>query len=98
MTRINRVYFEPSDVKAIQLECAKCGTTMSFVPRRWKLSESLDCPDCGTRFAKRGDSNWLALDGLAMAIRTLTFTPDDKSAFAIRFEFVHDSGGLPSSI
>ena len=90
MTSSNRISFEPSDIQAIQIQCQECGSTVSFSLDKWK-PRSLICPNCSVTLVMDRSPEWSALEALAVALRTLTLTPDDKCKFRLRFEFAPQS-------
>jgi hypothetical protein len=85
MTIIKRIYFEPSDILAIQLECRKCGATISCRLKDWKPAE-VTCPNCFVQLIKDGREA-LTLKMLADSLNAL-LTYNDTLSFRLRLEFV----------
>ena len=91
MTIIKRIYFEPSDILAIQLECRKCGATISCPLKDWKPREA-SCPNCFVpliKFAKEEST----LIMLAESLNAL-LTYNDTFSFRLRLEFPSASRDL----
>jgi hypothetical protein len=84
MTISKRIYFEPSDILAIQLECKKCGTIMSIHVKDWKPAVSR-CPNCSVPLIE-DLQDVSAVKGLAEALNIL-LTLGDKLSFHLRLEF-----------
>jgi hypothetical protein len=84
MTTISQICFEPSDIQGIQLQCQECRTVMSFALDSWK-PRSLKCPNCSVTLVEDKSDEWLALEGLGKALKTLM--PDDKHKFLLRLQF-----------
>jgi predicted RNA-binding Zn-ribbon protein involved in translation (DUF1610 family) len=89
MTLVNRACFDPTDIRAIQLECNACFTTISFKPEEWK-SRQLSCPNCGDLLiAKSGSApqsaEFLAVDGLVDVLKT--FRAPNSFKFSLPLEF-----------
>jgi uncharacterized paraquat-inducible protein A len=91
MTAISRICFEPSDVKAIQVQCKECGATMSFTLDKWK-PRSLTCPNCVVTLVEDKSPEWSALDALGTALKTL-LTANESSKFRLRLEFAQSPIG-----
>lgn len=73
MTTIKRVYSEPSDILAIQFECRKCRTTISYPLKDWK-PKVLNCSNCMEPLIKgpiEVSRELFALTELASAFDTL---------------------------
>jgi len=89
MTIINRFCPELSDIKAVRIECAECGTALSYdVSKDWK-ARGVDCPNCRATLVGEGPS-LRALQGLAEAIK-LSLLVDNARSFRVRLEFDHES-------
>jgi len=90
LTTIKRIYFEPSDIRAIQLECGNCNTTISYPLKKWK-PETIDCPNCLAALIK-GVKEVTALTKLAESLNTLLLLAEcDKPRFQLRFELNENS-------
>jgi hypothetical protein len=84
MTINKRIFFETSDIQAIQLECNACGTTISCPSGKWK-PEASSCPNCGVALIKDVDDVF-TLKKLADSLGTL-LALKKKLNFQLRFEF-----------
>lgn len=84
MTISKRISFETSDIQAIQLECGKCGTTISCPLEKWK-PEASSCPNCGVPMIKDA-TDVFTLKKLAESLGTL-MALKEKLSFKLRFEF-----------
>ena len=84
MTIVKRICFEPSDIRAIQLECKKCGTTVSCKVEEWR-PEASRCPNCSVTLIGDGKEVF-PLKKLAESLHFL-LTYGDEYAFRLRLEF-----------
>ncbi len=85
MTTIRRLYFQPSDILAIQMECRKCGTTISCRLKDWTPVAAV-CPSCLVPLIKDDKLELSTLRDLAATLNTL-LTLGDRLAYQVRFEF-----------
>jgi len=84
MTIIKRIFFEPSDILAIQLECRKCGATISCGLKNWH-PEAARCPNCSVPLIE-DIKDVFPLKKLAEALNEL-LTYKDTLSFRLRLEF-----------
>jgi hypothetical protein len=89
MTIINRFCPEVSDIVAVQLQCKRCRSSLSYPPDTWKPGD-LKCTNCGvTLVSPAPNSRELrALEGLVDALRELA--KPDGLEFQLRLEFNRD--------
>jgi hypothetical protein len=97
VTTIRRLYFEPSDILAIQLECKNknCGARISCPLKDWKPTPPIKCPKCSVPLLPNPNPNakdFIALQELANGLNTL-LTVGDTFEFRVRFEFDDKSDG-----
>jgi hypothetical protein len=84
MTIINRMYLEPSDILAVQLECKKCVTTVTTLLKDWK-PEASRCPNCSVPLIEDA-KDVFPLKKLAEALNHL-LTYKDTLNYRLRLEF-----------
>lgn len=84
MTTTKRLYFEPSDILAIQLECKNCNTSVRFAVKGWK-PEARTCPRCEGVLIDDPTTNTKAVDILRGLVESLSKLSDAE--YSKRFEF-----------
>ena len=87
MTTSNHVRFECSDIRSVQIECVRCGTSVSYPPDAWKPS-GLRCPNCAVTLINgtEGQSEeLLAVQELSGGLKRLRAAKNFE--FHLRLEF-----------
>ncbi len=87
MTTSKQIYFEPSDIRAIQLECRNCAARVSCRVKDWK-PEATICPNCPASLIDAKEL--FVLQKLAQSLNTL-LTHGDTFGFQLRFELNESS-------
>jgi DNA-directed RNA polymerase subunit RPC12/RpoP len=50
MTTVQRTTIEPSDIKAVELECVKCGSRHTIPLGQFKTGDGVKCSNCGSQW------------------------------------------------
>jgi hypothetical protein len=90
MTKELRTTIEPSDIAAVELECATCHGRQVIQLGAWR-SGSGKCPNCGEAWPQNHSLAFQNLVNLAGAIAEAKKMKDAKGLpFSVRFELVAD--------
>jgi len=90
MTTELRTTIAPSDLIAVEIECAKCHQRVSRPADQW-IQDILNCPNCG--------ANWLAhraeVERIRDAVAQIWVLShlEANLPFSVRFEVKRDTGG-----
>jgi predicted RNA-binding Zn-ribbon protein involved in translation (DUF1610 family) len=97
VTSETRTTIEASDIKALELECTKCG-----VRAIWKLEQCENpnfekCAHCGTKWPFQKGFSYQALTSVITGMQELAKVKNDKEIpFMIRFEIAGVSDRVAS--
>lgn len=88
MTSETKTTIEAVDVKAIELQCVKCGIRVSHSIERWNI-EFHKCPNCNSGWEMEHQKLFVAVRDMVLGLRLLADPKQSEgNPFRIRLEIV----------
>jgi hypothetical protein len=76
------------DVRAVVLECKKCGATVGYLPCKWNTIPFM-CVNCGVARMGDTDNDYRTLNGFRVALQNLCESSEGLP-YHVKFEFNGD--------